>query len=317
MEEGTQVIETTSERWGRRRRRPRGGVFFPLLLIGLGIILLLNTTGNLDVSIISLLRLWPLLLVMVGLDVLLGGRSVIGNLLLGLLVIGIMAGAVFFVSTLSPAAPAVVNERATFELGEARALDARVDFPFGSLEADALPPRVDEAADVGYSLLPGVRLASKYDVRDERGRLDVEQLGDDFRPRVWGDWDESRMEVALSRDVPVDLNVDTGAGEMALDLTGLEIEKLDVSIGAGDLTVTLPEEGDFVADISVGVGALTLIVPEGLETRIERDGGIAPLSIDASRFERVGDAYVTAGYEEADKRVIVNLDMGVGAVDVR
>ena len=56
-----------------RKRNRRGGLIGPLILIGLGVVFLLNNLGILDWSIWEiLLRLWPVLLVAAGLDLILG-----------------------------------------------------------------------------------------------------------------------------------------------------------------------------------------------------------------------------------------------------
>ena len=90
-----------------------------------------------------------------------------------------------------------------------------------------------------------------------------------------------------------------------------------VDVGAGALTVTLPEEGRFDANLSVGAGELTVIIPDGLEARIERNLGVGDINVDQSRFVRDGDAFVTRGLDEADSRVVLNLDVGVGEIQVR
>ena len=50
--------------------RPRRGVFWPLLLIALGLIFLLQNFGFISgVSWLAVASLWPLLLVLIGLDI--------------------------------------------------------------------------------------------------------------------------------------------------------------------------------------------------------------------------------------------------------
>ena len=50
--------------------RPRRGVFWPLLLIALGLIFLLQNFGFITgVSWLAVASLWPLLLVLIGLDI--------------------------------------------------------------------------------------------------------------------------------------------------------------------------------------------------------------------------------------------------------
>ena len=60
----------------------RGGLVGPIILITLGVVFLMNNLGVLDWSVwVVIFRLWPVLLVAAGLDLLLGRRSVWGSLL--------------------------------------------------------------------------------------------------------------------------------------------------------------------------------------------------------------------------------------------
>jgi lia operon protein LiaF len=62
--------------------RRQGGLFGPVLLIGLGILFLLSNLGLLTLDIGSLIaRFWPLILIAIGLDLLLGRRSGLGGLI--------------------------------------------------------------------------------------------------------------------------------------------------------------------------------------------------------------------------------------------
>ena len=70
----------------KRRARPeqsrRGSLVGPVILLGLGIVFLLNNLGVLEWSVWEVIfRLWPVLLIAAGLDFLIGRRSVWGSLL--------------------------------------------------------------------------------------------------------------------------------------------------------------------------------------------------------------------------------------------
>ena len=76
-----------------KRDTRRGGLIGPVILIGLGVVFLLNNLGILSWSIWTVIfRLWPVLLVAAGLDLLLGRRSVWGSLLALVLTVAIVAG---------------------------------------------------------------------------------------------------------------------------------------------------------------------------------------------------------------------------------
>jgi len=76
-----------------KRDTRRGGLIGPVILIGLGVVFLLNNLGTLSWSVWTVIfRLWPVLLVAAGLDLLLGRRSVWGSLLALVLTVMIVAG---------------------------------------------------------------------------------------------------------------------------------------------------------------------------------------------------------------------------------
>jgi hypothetical protein len=65
------------------------------VLIGVGVALLLSNLGYLDWSAWTVLwRLWPLLLVALGIELLIGRRSVVGTIISGVLILALVAGAI-------------------------------------------------------------------------------------------------------------------------------------------------------------------------------------------------------------------------------
>lgn len=76
-----------------------GGFVGPTILIGLGVLLLLSNLGMLQWSVWDTAwRLWPILLIAAGLDVLIGRRSALGSLFSALIVLALIAGGVWLVA---------------------------------------------------------------------------------------------------------------------------------------------------------------------------------------------------------------------------
>ena len=62
------------------------------MLIGLSLTFLLRNLGLVDMDIwLALLRLWPILLIAVGLDILIGRRSLSGSLLVAAITVALIA----------------------------------------------------------------------------------------------------------------------------------------------------------------------------------------------------------------------------------
>ena len=73
-------------------------MFWPLLLIAIGVLFLLNSLGYIDLDFGELWRFWPVLLILIGLDLLLGRRSWLGNLIVLLLTLTVLGGCILLLA---------------------------------------------------------------------------------------------------------------------------------------------------------------------------------------------------------------------------
>ena len=207
-----------------------------------------------------------------------------------------------------------INRTVTIPLEEAAELDASIRMGAGQLKLEAGGADALEA-DFEYrpsSLKPNV----SYDVASGDpavGNLSVrqpEQSGFLFS-NAKNSWD-----LQLAQDVPLDLDVDLGAGEGDLILGGLELRELKLNMGAGDMTVDFAGDWDHdvVASIQAGVGQLTLKLPADVGVRVDGRGtGIGDFVAD-SGFEVDGDAFVNRAYGETTTTIEISVARGIGEV---
>lgn len=87
----------------------------PTILIGIGIIMLLNNLGYLDWGLWEVLSLWPVLLIAAGLEILVGRRSLLGAFVAAVIVATLIAGAIWIVG-ISPTESA--RSAQTIEISE-------------------------------------------------------------------------------------------------------------------------------------------------------------------------------------------------------
>ena len=89
------------------------------------------------------------------------------------------------------------------------------------------------------------------------GRLEVGLAAIENGNRRTEDWpDEASLDLKLAPGVPLDLELDFGAGRAELDLTGLGVTRLKVNTGASDALIRVDEanrERMESADLNVGV----------------------------------------------------------------
>ena len=307
----------------RRYTRRRGGFVWPLILISAGVIFLLNNMGLLSWSVWDALwSLWPVLLIAIGLDILFGRRSAIGSLIALVLVIAVIAGAVWLAVTATPlvtgqvfTGQALTTERVAQELVGATSADVRIAFGAGSLRIGALKDSgnlIEGTIGTG----PGERVTRDFRVDGGVARLQLKSEGISIMPFGRHRYDQT-WSLDLSSSVPMALNVSTGVGQSTLDLSSLKVTDLHVSSGVGQTEVWLPAHGRITARVSGGVGQLIVTIPEGMAARIHGSAGLGGLSV-APRFARQGGGnYVSANYATADDRVDLDISGGVGEVVVR
>jgi len=123
--------------------------------------------------------------------------------------------------------------------------------------------------------------------------------------------------VRLGRDIPLELEFDTGAGENHLDLSDLFVTHLSFNSGASATDVTLPAAaGKFQAEFKTGAASLRIHIPQGVAARIHTSGGLSSVKVNTERFPRLGDEYQSSDFDSAENRVEIQVETGVGSVDI-
>jgi hypothetical protein len=137
-------------------------------------------------------------------------------------------------------------------------------------------------------------------------------------PFAWGTNPGFTWDLALAEDMPLNLNVESGASETRLDLSSLRVTKLKVATGASDTKITFPKAaGQTKAKIECGMASVSMVVPDGVAARIETSSALASTSVDANRFPRSGSVYQSPDYDSAENRIDIRIEMGMGSVTVR
>ncbi|MHB8112013.1 MAG: LiaI-LiaF-like domain-containing protein [Bellilinea sp.] len=322
--------------------RPYRSFFWPVVLIGIGVVWLLGTLGVIpNANFASLASLWPLILVVIGLDILIGRRSAIGGVLVGLIAVALV---VFFLvagPSLGLATSGTLKtEMLSSEIGTATVADITLNFSSQPVTMDALTDKT--------SLLKGEI--------DYYGRLDYSETGDTNRrirlersgnTGIAFDWDpNARWDIGLTPNLPIDLTIDGGSGSSDLDLSQLRLIefKLDqgsgslemqlpastqpyraaITGGSGSMNVAFPSDGDITVRLDGGSGSIHLDIPTGTAVSLEvRSAGSGSVNLPdwllADKVYRDGKegTWKTAGFDQAThKLTIICDDLGSGSFNI-
>ena len=149
-----------------------------------------------------------------------------------------------------------------------------------------------------------------YSVAGGVGQLNISQ--DSHTPhfgRSQNDWN-----LHFSKDVPLELKLDMGAGQGDLHFHDIPLTRLGLNLGAGQMDVDLTgdRKSDLTADIEGGVGQATVRLPKNVGVIAHAAGGIG--SIDVHGLRHDGDSYTNDAYGKSPTTIHLKVEGGIGQI---
>lgn len=216
-------------------------------------------------------------------------------------------------SVLSPAGE-LRTETQSVEAGGAASASVLLQMDAGTM---AVTGGADELMEASFTYnVADWQPEIRYDVNGSQGELVVTQPeGDNKIPLGTGQRNE--WTVRLNDDMPLALDIQTGAGVGTLDLSTLDLSALNVDVGAGkiDLDLSGSWDHDVAATISGGVGELSVTLPGDMSVRVDAGTGLG--NVTTSGLTQSGSGYVNEAYNSAGPTLTVAIDAGVGAIELK
>jgi len=300
--------------------RERHGLVWPVMLIGAGVVLLLSNTGRLPWGVWqTLLSLWPVLLIAAGLDLLFGRRSTWGALAAALLALAVLVGALYVGLTQTKAEAVYRTQSISQPLVGATSAEVTIGFGAGTLNLDALTEASGNLIEGRLELGPQEQISTNFSKPGNAANYELKSRNawtSSFTNPASAWPADKTWDLALSRDIPIRLRIDSGAGRNVLDLAQLNIPQLNIHGGLGQVDLTLPQRGSSQTVIDGGVGQIIVRVPQGVAARIQVEGGLGGVVVNGT-FQKSGDTYVSPGYATAENRADVRINSGVGQLTIQ
>jgi len=147
--------------------------------------------------------------------------------------------------------------------------------------------------------------------------LQVAMIDKGHKAKEWFAVDSpNKWEISVTDAVPLDIDINVGAGDSRLDLGALNLSTLAVKNGAGDARIDLAGyHGDrFDATIENGVGDLTLRVPKDSNTKIEVQNGVGDIADNG--LIRENGSFTTPGYSPSRPVNTIHIKQGIGSISL-
>lgn len=289
----------------------REGFVVPVLFIGIGIVILMGNFGRPVVENWgALLRLWPVLLVALGLDLLVG-KSSFWSLVIGLALGAVLLAGVLWLASSGTTIGASGLKSEAFEqtLDGATSAEAALNVPTGLLEVrgGAKSGRlVNGSARITESEKP----IQEYTVTGGYGKYSLGSQGFFYTtPFYWGET-STGWYLQFDSQLPIKLFSKVAVGEQRLWLDTLNLQSLEAETVIGRTIVALPQRTAALFDLSTVIGEVVLYVPHNSAIQIETDTALTIVHI-APGFERQGDFIYTSPEVSAASKVRVKNVIGV------
>ena len=310
-----------------------GKLFFGLFIICFGLFYLARNTGWLPVDIeINWMLIWPILIIFAGLS-LLTGRGWLTA------IVGVVATIIILAAVALMLFGGQIGSGRTFWPSWRMRADNNLDQSDTAVKEQVVMIKKDEAAKSatislkaragkvsvkggsGQALINGIYSSSFGNAATSSSLNGSNQIAvlETFSPgpmMMFGGR-AANLDLEVSTQIPIKMNIITGASSAELDLTRLVLEQLDIEAGASSLKLALGDKSKMnKVKIKAGASSVEVEVPRTAGVKIVLDSALGSLNLEG--FDRIDDRnFQTPSYVQADKKIDLNFELGVSSLQVK
>ncbi len=299
-----------------------GRVFWGTLFVIIGVLGILHNFLHVSFSWDVLWKLWPLLLVLLGLTAFLKDSKYKWILVGG---IGLLAGIVLF-SSVQKGCDSVDRIIEYHDDGDHSVVyDQKLVATYDSSWSEA-----SFAFEGGAGRFEISDTTSDFvtaDIHSSISEYSLREYTDDGMPHLrlsMGDgsvtWHGSKMKnrvrIALNTEPTWDLNVDAGAAKIDFDLRPYSVRSLNLDAGAASVVIKLGNRADTCeVDIETGASSVTLKVPEDVGCELRTESALSSKHIEGFMKTPSG-LYRTENFDTAEKHMFIDVESGLSSIKV-
>ncbi|GAH21717.1 unnamed protein product [marine sediment metagenome] len=275
----------------------------------IGTILLANTLEILEWSVWSnIIKLWPLLIVSLGLSLIFRGKSLsfMGPLIIFL---GIIAGVGASYVGISFEGE-MVREVKTLSREIVIEVE-KIPETETALETEVIP-EIETVPETEISPETEVTLETKEYLEIEK-EADILIYHSPVTKKVISSNIKNNWQLKLNNKIIYDLSIKTGAIDIDCDLSDFKVEKLYIESGASNINLVLLQYDSNII-IDTGVSNINIAIPKNVGATVNIDSGIAIKDLDD--FIKRNGAYISNNYNSSEFKVEIEIDCGVSNIDI-
>jgi hypothetical protein len=298
-------------------------IIWGLLLVLIGVLFILKNLDIIYFSWYGIWRLWPMVLVLIGVTIL----PIKDSIKVVLTIIVLIAAAFFLVSF-----PNDHNrsDRWSFNFDKDQAddkepleIDQRIFEAYDSsiTEADLVFDaaagnfRIEQTSEELFEFEREGNLGRyTYSMKDLGSKREINIELEEGKV-ISGDL-KNRVAMKLNPNPVWDLKVDVGAANIEMDLSSFKIRKLDIDGGASSINIRMGNlQSECKIKINSGASSINIKIPEEFACEVNTSTVLS--SKDLPGFNKVSSGtYVTPDFSEKTKNIAIEIDAAVSSLSV-
>lgn len=120
-------------------------------------------------------------------------------------------------------------------------------------------------------------------------------------------------QLKLNNKIVYDLSVKTGAIDIDCNLSDFKVEKLYIESGASNINLVLPQYNSKII-IDTGVSNINIDIPKNVGAIVNIDSGIAVKDLDD--FIKRNGTYISQNYNESEFKTEIEINCGISNIDI-
>ncbi|WP_026898879.1 LiaF transmembrane domain-containing protein [Daejeonella oryzae] len=308
-------------------------IVWGLLFVFIGAIFLLDNYNVIDFYWRSVWRLWPLMFIVIGTNMLFNkDDNKYGPIIAGLITLFALA-----LITYQGTRPLSEQHKWSFKYDtddEENNSSSDKDLGGANLFSEPFSASTSRAelnikgGATSYNLNDTTSNLFDASVSQNSGAYTLEKSSRDsmeiltFRMRDRkGNWNMKGMDgndadLKLNTKPVWNINLEMGAGTADFDLTAFKINDVKLKGGAASFKIKMPEPLTISnVDVETGVAEVEISIPTSAGCRIKVETGLS--SRDFSGFTKQSDgSYITSNYDSSAKKIMINLKGGLSEFNV-
>jgi hypothetical protein len=298
-------------------------IIWGLILVLIGVLFILKNLDIIYFSWYSLWKLWPLLLMMIGVTIL----PVKDSIKVVLAIVVLIAAAFFLVYF--PDFHARNNDRPidnsqnNISEPDSKEIDQRIFEVYDSSITEAYLKFDAAAGDFTINQTTNELFEFEKDGNLGRYTYAIKDLG--AKREISIDLEEGRIirtdlknkvSIKLNPNPAWDIKVDVGAANIELDLSSFKIQKLDIAGGASSINLRLGNlQADSKIKINSGASSINIKIPREFACEVNTSTVLS--SKELNEFDKVGSGtYVTPGFSDKAKNIVIDVEAAVSSLTV-